>query len=105
MKLPLNKITLNLDKDIEVSVTGFIAPIEYTQYNFHVEWDELANFQVAEPEKQYPTSIFQSFLPSNYAEKEIVSVMVGVCCCFFIVPLWTFLAWDVQIFSLLSLLE
>ncbi len=72
MKILSNKITLDLDSDIEVSVKGFIAPIEYTQYNFHVEWDELANFQVAEPEKQYPTSIFQSFLPSE-------SVSIGEC--------------------------
>ena len=67
-----NKITLNLNGDAEVSVKGFIAPIEYTQYNFHVEWDELANFRVAEPIKQYPTSVFQAFLPSE-------SVAVGEC--------------------------
>ena len=72
MKTPLNKITLNLAGDAEVSVKGFIAPIEYTQYNFHVEWDELANFRVAEPEKQYPTSAFQAFLPSE-------PVAVGEC--------------------------
>ncbi len=60
-----NKITLNLDGDAEVSVKGFIAPIEYTQRNYHVDWDELANFRVAEPEKQYPASIFQAFLPSE----------------------------------------
>ena len=72
METPPNKITLNLDGDAEVSVKGFIAPIEYTQYNFHVEWDELANFRVAEPEKQYPASVFQSFLPSE-------PVSVGEC--------------------------
>jgi len=67
-----NKITLNLDGDAEVSVKGFIAPIEYTQYNFHVEWDELVNMQVAQPEKQYKTSVFDAFLPSE-------SVSVGEC--------------------------
>ena len=72
MRILSDKITLNLDSDAEVSVKGFIAPIEYTQYNFHVEWDELANLQVAEPEKQYPTSVFQAFLPSE-------SVSVGEC--------------------------
>ena len=72
MKTFNNKISLNLDCDAEVSVTGFIAPIEYTQYNFHVEWDELANFRVAEPEKQYPASVFQAFLPSE-------PVSVGEC--------------------------
>ncbi len=60
-----NKITLNLDGTPEVSVKGFIAPIEYTQYNFHVEWDELANLRVAEPEKRYSASVFHAFLPSE----------------------------------------
>ena len=58
-----NKITLKLADTSEVLVKGFIAPIEYTQYGFHVEWDELANLQVAEPEKRYPTSVFHAFLP------------------------------------------
>ena len=69
MKTFNNKIALNLDDGAEVSVKGFIAPIEYSSYNFHVEWDTLANFRVAEPEKQYPASIFCDFLP-----KEAVSV-------------------------------
>ncbi|MDE0481611.1 MAG: hypothetical protein OXI67_03425 [Candidatus Poribacteria bacterium] len=72
MKTLGNKITLNLDGNAEVSVKAFIAPIEYTQYNFHVEWDELANFRVAEPAKQYSASVFQAFLPSE-------SVAVGEC--------------------------
>ena len=67
-----NKITLKLDREAEVNVKGFIAPIEYTQYNYHVEWDELANLRVAEPEKQYPTSVFQAFLP-------LEAVSVGEC--------------------------
>ena len=60
-----NKITLNLEGTSEVLVEGFIAPIEYTQYGFHVEWDELANLRVAEPEKRYPASVFRAFLPSE----------------------------------------
>ena len=67
-----NKITLNLDGDTEVSVKGFIAPIEHTINNFHVEWDALANLRVAEPEKYHSTSVFQSFLPTQ-------SVSVGEC--------------------------
>lgn len=59
------KITLSLDGASEVLVKGFIAPIEYTQYNFHVVWDELANLRVAAPEKRYPTSVFRAFLPSE----------------------------------------
>ena len=65
MKTSPNKITLNLDGNAEVSVTGFIAPIEYTQRNYHVDWDELANLKAAEPEKQYSASVFQAFLPQE----------------------------------------
>ena len=65
MKTSSNKITLNLQKDAKISIKAFIAPIEYTQYNFHVEWDALANLRVAEPEKQYSTSIFCDFLPKG----------------------------------------
>ena len=72
MKTFKNKIALNLDRDAQVSVKGFIAPIEYTQRNYHVDWDELANLKAAEPEKQYPASIFQAFLPSE-------PVSVGEC--------------------------
>ena len=72
MNMVPDKISLNLNADAEVNVKGFIAPIEYTQYDFHVRWDELANFRVAEPEKQYPTSVFQAFLPSE-------PVSVGEC--------------------------
>ena len=60
-----NKITLSLDSISEVSVKGFIAPVEYTQYNFHVEWDALANLRVAEPMKQYSASVFHAFLPDK----------------------------------------
>ncbi len=62
-----HKITLNLDSDAEVSIKGFIAPIEYTQHNYHVDWDELANLRIAEPEKQYSASVFQAFLPQELA--------------------------------------
>ena len=67
-----NKIALNLNRDAQVLVKGFIAPIEYTQHNYHVDWDELANLKVAEPEKQYPASVFQAFLPQE-------PVSVGDC--------------------------
>ena len=60
-----NKITLKLTDTSEVSVKGYIAPIENTGSNFHVEWEALANLRVAEPEKQHPTSVFQAFLPKN----------------------------------------
>ena len=65
MKTNPNKITLNLNSNAEVNVTGFIAPIEYTKYNFHVEWNALANLRVAEPEKRYDASIFHAFLPGE----------------------------------------
>ena len=59
-----NKITLNLDGTSEVLVEGFVAPAE-TRSNFDVEWDALANLRVAEPEKQYPASTFDAFLPDK----------------------------------------
>ena len=72
MKTFNNKITLNLDSDAEVSVKGFIAPIEHTLSHFHIEWEALANLRVPEPEKQHSVSVFQSFLPKK-------SVSVGEC--------------------------
>ena len=60
-----NKITLNLDRDAEVSVKAFIAPIEHTLSHFHIEWPALANLRVAEPEKRYPVSIFPVFSPKG----------------------------------------
>ena len=72
MKTSPSKISLNLNGDAEVSVKGFIAPFEYSASNYHVEWDELANISVAEPEKQCPASVFQAFLPSE-------PVSVGEC--------------------------
>ena len=61
----LNKITLNLEGDAGVVVKGLIAPIAYTEHDFHIKWDALANLRVAEREKQYLASVFQSFLPSE----------------------------------------
>ena len=60
-----NKIMLTLDSGQEVHMKGIIAPVEYTQDNFHVTWDTLANLRVAEPEKQYPETVFRAFLPSQ----------------------------------------
>ena len=60
-----NRIALTLDNNSTVLVKGFIAPIEYTQDNFHLTWDTLANLRVAEPEKHHPTSVFQAFLPTE----------------------------------------
>ena len=65
MKTSKNKIALNLDDQAEVSVNGFIAPIEYSADNFHERWHALANLRVAEPEKQYSASVFRAFLPSE----------------------------------------
>ena len=60
-----DKITLILNASSEVLVKGFIAPIEYASSDFHIKWDALANFRVAEPEKSYSTSVFRAFLPSE----------------------------------------
>lgn len=65
LKKAKNKITLKLNNDTEVSLTGVIAPIEHMNPNFHEEWDALANLRVAEPEKVYFTSVFRAFLPDK----------------------------------------
>ena len=72
MSILSNKIRLSLDSDLAVLVKGFIAPIEHTLSHFHIEWNALANLRVAEPKKEYPTSVFQSFIPAE-------SVSVGEC--------------------------
>ena len=62
-----DKIVLNIDGDAKVPIKGFIAPIEYTLANYHVEyeWNELANLRVAAPKKEYAASIFRAFLPDE----------------------------------------
>ena len=66
------QITLNLDREADVNVNAFIAPIKWTINNFHVEWETLANLRVAESEKYHSMSVFQSFLPTQ-------AVSVGEC--------------------------
>ena len=60
-----NEIVLNLDAASEVLVNAFIDPIEFTRYDFHVEWDTLANLRAAEPEKRHAASVFRAFLPKG----------------------------------------
>ena len=60
-----NKITLKLDGTSEVSVKGFIAPVEDPLSDPFKEWDALVNLRAAEPEKQHLASVFQSFLPNK----------------------------------------
>ena len=60
------EIALNLDSKPEVLVKGFIAPIgDAMSESSFKEWDELVNLRVAEPEKQYPASVFHAFLPDE----------------------------------------
>lgn len=60
-----SRIALNLDATSEVLVNAFIDPIEFTRYDFHVEWDTLANLRAAAPEKQHTASVFRAFLPKG----------------------------------------
>ena len=60
-----NKITLNLENNSEVLVTGFIAPVGESLSDNFKQWDELVNLRVAEPEKQHSASVFQAFLPNK----------------------------------------
>jgi len=60
-----NEITLKLDDSLEVSVTGNIAPIGGVVSKNFKDWDTLINLRAAEPEKKYPASVFESFLPNK----------------------------------------
>ncbi len=59
------KVLLTIEDTSQISVNAFIAPIEITINNFHLEWDALANLRENEPEKQHPTTVFQAFLPDK----------------------------------------
>ncbi len=60
-----NKITLKLDDASEVTVKGFIAPVEESLSDAFREWDELVNLRVDDPEMHHPASVFQAFLPQT----------------------------------------
>lgn len=60
-----NEITLKLDDSLEVTVTGNIAPIGGVVSKNFKDWETLINLRVAEPEKKYPASVFESFLPNK----------------------------------------
>ena len=72
MNTSKNTIRLKLESNGNITVNGYIAPIEHTLSHFHKEWDTLANLRVAEPEKEQPLSVFQSFLPAE-------AVSIGEC--------------------------
>lgn len=65
MSIQSNKIMLNIITNDTITVKGNITPITLTQNDFQKEWEELANFRIAEPEREYTTSTFQSFLPNE----------------------------------------
>ena len=65
MNTQLNNIMLNLNPNETIAIKGNIAPITLTQNDFHKDWETLANFRIAEPDKKYTTSTFQSFLPNE----------------------------------------
>ncbi len=60
-----NEITLKLDDSLKVTVTGNIAPIGGVVSKNFKDWETLINLRVAEPEKKYPASVFESFLPNK----------------------------------------
>ncbi len=72
MSILSDKITLNLDNDTEVSIKGYIAPIEDMRPNFHEEWDALRDMRVHQPEKEYCTTDFSALLPNE-------PVAIGEC--------------------------
>lgn len=65
MSIQSNNIMLNITTNDTITVKGNITPITLTQNDFQKEWEEFANFRIAEPEREYTTSTFQSFSQMN----------------------------------------
>ena len=65
MNTQSDNILLNINPNDSIVVRGNIVPITLTQNDFYVDWEVLANLRIAEPEKEYTTSTFQSFLPNE----------------------------------------
>lgn len=57
------KIQLKLNGPDPIAVNASIPPITFTTAGFHVDWVSLATLREVEPQRNYPTSTFQGFLP------------------------------------------
>lgn len=59
------KITLKLNSQSKILLTGYIAPIGDVVSDTMKDWEELKNLRVAESEKYYGASVFRDFLPNK----------------------------------------
>ena len=57
------KIQLELNGPEQIVVNASIPPITFTTAGFHVDWEPLATLREVEPQRNYPISTFQGFLP------------------------------------------
>ena len=57
------KIQLKLNGPEPIVVNASIPPITFTTAGFHVDWEPLATLREVEPQRNYPISTFQGFLP------------------------------------------
>ena len=57
------KIQLELNGPEPIVVKAFIPPITFATAGFHVDWEPLATLREVEPQRDYPASTFQGFLP------------------------------------------
>ena len=57
------KIQLELNGPEPIVVSASIPPITFATAGFHVDWEPLATLREVEPQRNYPTSTFQGFLP------------------------------------------
>ena len=57
------KIQLELNGPEPIVVNASIPPITFTTAGFHVDWEPLATLREVEPQRNYPASTFQGFLP------------------------------------------
>ena len=59
------KIQLELNGPEPIAVNASIPPITFTTAGFHVDWEPLATLREVEPQRDYPASTFQGFLPQE----------------------------------------
>ena len=57
------KIQLELNGPEPIVVSASIPPITFATAGFHVDWEPLATLREVEPQRNYPISTFQGFLP------------------------------------------
>ena len=56
--------SVRLSDQQSVTIRGFLSPVEYSGDDFHLNWDSLKNFRIAEGTRTVAATTFQPLLPS-----------------------------------------